>query len=95
MKPRVAILSVFLAFAPLAAPFPSDAQQPGKIYRIGALGYVSPTSPVFTRDWGGGFKAGLRELGYIEGQDFVLEYRWTTTPWEQAPALAAELVSLR
>ncbi len=90
-----AIFVVALGLALLVAPVPSHGQQPGKVYRIGGLGYVSPTSPVFERDWGGGFKAGLRERGYIEGQDFVLEYRWTETPWEQAPALAAELVSLK
>ena len=86
---------VALALALLVAPVRSHAQQPAKVYRIGGLGGVSPTSPYFDREWGGGFREGLRECGYVEGQHFVLEYRWTEVPWEQAPSLAAELVSLK
>jgi len=90
-----AIFIVALALGILAAPLPSDGQQPAKIYRIGGFGSVSPTSPHFDRDWRGAFGGGLRECGYIEGQHYVLEYRWTDVPWEQAPSIAAELVSLK
>jgi len=86
---------VALALALLVAPVPSHAQQPAKVYRIGGLGGVSPTNPYFDRDWRGGFREGMRECGYSEGQHYVLEYRWTDAPWEQAPSLAAELVSLK
>ena len=82
-----------LALCVLAAPFPSEAQQPGKVYRIGGLGGVPPATPVYERDWGGGFKEGLRASGYIPGQHFVMEYRWTDKPWEEARSQAAELAS--
>jgi putative ABC transport system substrate-binding protein len=95
MKPGEVALSVLLALTLLTAPVPSDAQQPGKVYRIGGLGGVAPATPVYERDWGGGFSEGLRASGLIPGQHFVMEYRWTDKPWEQAPALAAELVSLK
>jgi putative ABC transport system substrate-binding protein len=87
------ILAVALGlFAALLA---ADAQQPGKVYRIGGLGGVPPATPVYERDWGGGFSEGLRASGYIPGQHFVMEYRWTDKPWEEARSQAAELVSLK
>lgn len=84
------ILALGILWAPLAA----DAQQPAKVYRIGALGGVPPTSPEIQRNWGA-FREGLRERGYIEGQHFVIEYRWTGGQIERAPSLAGELVSLK
>jgi len=90
-----AIFTLMLALAILVAPILSHAQQPVKIYRIGGFGAVPPATPVFNRDWRGAFWGGLRECGYIEGQHFVMDYRWTDVPWEQAPSLAAELVSLK
>ena len=95
MKPSAAVLSVILTLGLLTTPVPPHAQQPGKVYRIGGLGGVAPTTPVYDRDWGGGFKEGLRAVGYREGKDFVMEYRWTDKPWENAPSLAAELVRLK
>jgi len=86
---------VSLVLGLLAAPLAVDAQQPGKVYRIGGLGGVPPATPVYDRDWGGGFSEGLRASGYIPGQHFVMQYRWTDKPWEQAPSLAAELVRLK
>ena len=41
------------------------------------------------------FKQGLRELGYVEGQDIIVEYRWTEGRTERLPSLAAELVRLK
>ena len=90
-----AIFTLMLALAILVAPILSHAQQPVKIYRIGGFGAVPPATPVFNRDWRGAFWGGLRECGYIEGQHFVMDYRWTDVPWEQAPSLAAEVVSLK
>ena len=87
------ILAVALGL--FAAPLAADAQQPGKVYRIGGLGGVAPATPTYERDWGGGFKEGLRASGYIPGQHFVMEYRWTDKPWEEARSQAAELVSLK
>lgn len=102
MNPREAALSVTLALALLVAPFPSDGEQAGKVYRIGWLGFdPAPTNttpqncPIQgTPDWHA-FVAGLRERGYIQSQNLVIECRWTGGRPERAPALAAELVSLK
>ena len=78
----------------LAAPVPSSGQQPAKVYRIGCLGGSAPATPEFERLWGP-FREGLRERGYIEGQNFLIEYRWTGGQVERSLSLAAELVSLK
>ncbi len=91
---RVASAIVALAMATAAAPLTAEAQQPAKLYRIGWLGGVPPTTPEYDRLWGA-FKEGFRERGYIEGQNFVLERRWTGGQLERSPSLAAELVSLK
>ena len=59
-----------LALALLAAPLAAGAQQPTKVPRIGVLWPVSD-DPVLE-----GFRKGLRDLGYVEGQDVVIEYRY-------------------
>jgi ABC-type uncharacterized transport system substrate-binding protein len=104
MKPGDIALSVILALALLAAPAPSDAQQPGKVYRIGYLGGGTPPAPANTtpqhcpiKGWSGwqAFLEGLREYGYLPGQNLVIECRYAAGQAERAPALAAELVSLK
>ena len=102
MKPRAALLGAILALPLLAVPFPSDAQQPGKVYRIGYLGVgPAPTKqtpqhcPSQPDAWWQALVEGLREHGYIEGQNLLIECRWRGKPEERAPALAAELVSLK
>jgi putative ABC transport system substrate-binding protein len=95
--------TVILILAILAAPFPSDGQQPAKVYRIGYLDTI-PLAPTDTtphhcplkgrRSWPA-LLEGLREHGYILGQNLVIECRWTEGREERAPALAAELVSLK
>jgi len=97
-----AIFIAALALSLLAAPFPSDAQQPGKVYRIGFHGgdMFAPTEdkppqkcPVTaSRNWQA-WVAGLREHGYVPGQNLVIECRWDGGRYD--PALAAELVSLK
>ena len=96
------ILAVALGL--LAASMPSDAQQPGKVYRIGFLGVnaFAPTEathpqkcPVTGAQNWQAWLAGLREHGYIPGQNLVIDCRWTEGRAERAPALAAELVSLK
>ena len=96
MKPSQIVLSVILAFGLLAAPLPSDGQEPAKVYRIGYLGSVRPTpaSPGQARNWEA-LVGGLRERGYVEGQNLVIEHRYTEGRDERAPSLAAELVSLK
>jgi putative ABC transport system substrate-binding protein len=78
-----------VAFALLVAPLVGEAQQAGKIARIGMLG-GSPSDPLVDA-----FKQGLRELGYVEGRNITIEYRWAEGRNERLPGLAAELVRLK
>jgi ABC-type uncharacterized transport system substrate-binding protein len=96
MKPTEIVLCIILCFGVLVAPLPSDGRQPAKIYRIGYLGTDLPTSasPAQARNWEA-FVEGLRERGYIEGQNLVIERRYTEGKDERALSLAAELVSLK
>jgi len=83
-------LSLGLLFAPLSA----GAQPPVKIYRIGVLANALPTAPQAVRLWEA-FAEGMRERGYIEGRNFVIERRATEGRLERSPSLAAELVGLK
>jgi putative ABC transport system substrate-binding protein len=76
-----------------AAPLAADAQRPPKIARIGFLHPASPEGVTGSRLRA--FREGLRELGYVEGQNVQLEVRWGEGKLEQLPALAAELVALK
>lgn len=76
----------------LAAPVALEAQQPGKMYRIGMLERTSAAVNAANLD---GFRQGLRELGYIEGKTLFIEYRSSDGPDERYPGLAAELVRLK
>ena len=69
----------------------SEAQQPKKVPRIGYLS-VTPAGPRPTREE---FRQGLRDLGYIEGQNIAIEYRAAADRADRLPALAAELVGLK
>ena len=98
------LLSMALALALLAAPLPSEGQQSAKVFRIGWLGDdLNPTSENKTPqncpikgfpNWQTAVE-GLRERGYIQGQNLIIECRWTEGRPERAPALAVELVSLK
>jgi len=71
----------------------AEAQQVGKVYRVGYLRFGTggpTTSPGYM-----GLRQGLRELGYVEGQNLVLEYRSAERKPERRPKLAAELVRLK
>src|SRR6059058_1632548 len=87
---RRAFISTALGF--LAAPLAVDAQQPGKVARIGVLSQGSSTSVAHILE---AFRQGLRDLGYVEGQNIVIEYRYAEGKAERLPDLAAELVSLK
>ncbi|HSB77208.1 MAG TPA: ABC transporter substrate-binding protein [Candidatus Methylomirabilis sp.] len=102
MKPNAAVLSVILDLALLAAPVPSPGQQPAKVYRIGNLqADPAPTDqtpehcPVKGSPLWQALVEGLGERGYIQGQNLVIVCRYTGGRLERAPALAAELVSLK
>jgi putative tryptophan/tyrosine transport system substrate-binding protein len=70
---------------------PAEAQQSKKVYRIGVLSPGSPgPSPLLDA-----FRQGLRQLGYVEGQNIAIEYRFAEAKPEALPDLAAELVHLR
>src|SRR5262245_4049141 len=73
----------------LGVPLAGEAQQTGKVVRIGWLGQASPGPEVLRIV--DGFKQGLGELGYVERQNFILEYRWAHGKVERLPDLAAEL----
>lgn len=85
---RTVGLIVTLALGILSAPLASDAQQPTKVPRIGVLWPVSddPTLEAF--------RQGLRSLGYAEGQNIAIEYRYARAKDDLLPDLAAELVRL-
>ena len=92
MKRRAFICT--LAGGLLAAPL-AGAQQPAtKVFRIGLLGTVPLTEPGAARIWGGFFE-GLRQLGYVEGQNILIEGRYSEGRSERLPTLAAELVRLK
>jgi putative tryptophan/tyrosine transport system substrate-binding protein len=74
----------------LAAPFAAGAQPAGKVPRVGFLLGLSP-GPSREVD---AFQRGLRELGYIEGQNIAIDYRYARGQVERLPELAAELVRL-
>ena len=76
-------------------PFAANAQQSGKVYRIGWLiAGGGPTSPNSQFPQWHAFEEGLRELGLIEGRNLVIERRFAGGKLERLPALAAELVSM-
>ncbi len=72
-------------------PRSARGQQPERVYRIGFLGTASrePMAPFFTA-----FADGLRELGYVEGRNVVIEHRYADLDLERYPALAADLVRI-
>ena len=78
----------------LAAPLAVEAQQVGKVPRIGFL-VVSSASDAANARWIEAFRQGLRDLGYVEGRNIVIEYRYAGEKYERLPALAAELVRLK
>jgi len=69
-----------------------DAQQLKKIPRIGYLASLSPSSESSRAE---AIRLALRELGYIEGQNIAIEYRYGEGKRDRAPKLAAELVRLK
>jgi putative tryptophan/tyrosine transport system substrate-binding protein len=74
-----------------AWPLAARAQQPGKVYRIGLMEMTPAASNAANFD---ALRKGLRELGYVEGQNLVLDYRSADGRPERFPQLAAELVRL-
>jgi putative tryptophan/tyrosine transport system substrate-binding protein len=90
MRLHTVMLVVTLTLAILPTPRAPQAQPPVKIPRIGLLSPGTPTTTsAFSR-----FRQGLRDLGYVEGQHIVLEYRYAEGNLDRLPDLAVELVRL-
>ena len=90
MTKKIILLALCsLLFAPCSA---VEAQQPTKVPRIGSL-YAGTPSTQSARIKA--FRQGLRDLGYVEGKNIVIEYRWAEGKFDRLPALAAELVRLK
>jgi len=92
MMIRGAALVAVLAASLLAAPLAADAQQTRMVPRIGWLGATSPSDRPPLLD---AFRQGLRELGWVEGQNIVIDYRYAEGRDDRLPDLAAELVRLK
>jgi hypothetical protein len=78
-----------VAIGLFAAPLPAGAQQAGRMYRIAFLGSTSPSGYASQV---AAFRGGLRDLGYVEGRNLVIEFRWAQGNYERLPELASELV---
>jgi putative ABC transport system substrate-binding protein len=85
-------LLVALAASALTAPLAAEAQAPAKVRRIGLL---SPSTASDTALWHQAFRLGLRDLGWVEGKNIRIEYRYAEGRSDRLPDLAAELVRLK
>ena len=90
MKRFVGLLTIFVTLAACGAV--ASAQQPKKIPRIG---YLASTDPASESGRAEIIRSGVRELGYIEGQNIVIEYRYGDGKVDRLPALASELARLK
>jgi putative ABC transport system substrate-binding protein len=86
------VLALALILGLLATPLPARAQRSTRVPRIGYLGISSPfLEPQYVE----AFRAKLRELGYVEGRDVAIDYRWAEGRDERLPRLATELVAAK
>ena len=83
---------ITLFLCALLGPMAAEAQQPNKIARIGYLATGLAAGDPRARE---AFRQGLHDLGYVEGRDVVIEYRFAEGKPERLPTLAAELVALK
>jgi putative ABC transport system substrate-binding protein len=84
----IALVLALLSLAPHAA----GAQPTGKVSRIGLLGTHTAQAQGNSID---ALRSGLRDLGYVEGHNILIEYRWAEGKYDRLPGLAADLVALK
>jgi putative ABC transport system substrate-binding protein len=89
---KAGLLSILIAVVLLAIGVTAEAQQPKKIPRIGYLGVTSPSANEVRIE---AFRQGLRQLGHMEGENIVIEYRWAEGKIDRLPDLVTDLVRLK
>jgi len=89
MRNGVVVLGIALSACLNAAPLLAEAQEAGKVFRVGSL------SPAGNPALEGVFLDAMRSLGYVEGKNLIFERRYADNQLERLPTLAAELVSLK
>ena len=92
MSARTVVRLVLCALSLLTAPLAATAQQAGGTVTIG---YLGNSSPALEADLVDAFREGLRQLGYVEGQNLVIRYQWAEGQQERHAVLAQELVRLK
>ena len=93
MRPTFVRLIIAVALLVLTVPLAVGAQPGGKVYRVGILGNKA-SDPAEAHLWQA-FRLGLRERGWIEGRNILIEYRWAEGNFARLPELAADLVRLK
>jgi putative ABC transport system substrate-binding protein len=91
-SPRYLVVITLLAVGSSSTPLAVEAQQAEKVYRIGYLGNASALAQAKRVE---SLRASLRDLGYEERKNIVIEFRWAEGRHERLPDLAAELVRLK
>ena len=87
---KAAVPSILVVVILLAVGVTAEAQQPGKIPRIGFLGN---STAALEENLVEPFRQGLHDLGYVEGKNILIEYRWAEGKYDRFPALIGELVA--
>jgi putative ABC transport system substrate-binding protein len=93
MRPEVTKPTIIVALLMLTVPLAVGAQPAGKVYRVGILGNKA-SDPAEAHLWQA-LRLGLRERGWIEGGNMLIEYRWAEGNFARLPELAADLVRLK
>jgi len=88
MKKKITVLTLCAMFFMLC--FSAQAQQPKKVPTIGFLSSTGPSKTPGVQE--GAFRRGLRDLGYVEGKNVVVEYRYSEGKFDRYPELVSELV---
>lgn len=89
---RAARFIITVCLGMLVAALPAHAQHKARAPRVGFLGN---TTAALEANLVGPFREGLRDLGYVEGRDVVIEYRWAEGQYDRLPALIGELLALK